>query len=209
MNRKFISKSNLVLRKVLNKKENIDIIKDIIETFLKIEIIDIRLNPYLKSQAKYLPCEENFGIADVRVKVKNEKELNIGIQFIDGCYVQQKLLLYFSQIHANQIYHAENTKVVKTITINILDFNYFKPEKCHKKILIKEQNTGEKICDDLELHVIELPKYVEKDKSKMTKEDAWISYLIGNNLNIITQRYEKINKLNCLLDEFWKNEKME
>ena len=38
MNRKLVSKSNFVLRKVLNTKENIDIIKDFIEAILEIDI---------------------------------------------------------------------------------------------------------------------------------------------------------------------------
>ena len=28
--------------------------------------------------------DKNFGIADVRIKLQNEEELNVGIQFIDG-----------------------------------------------------------------------------------------------------------------------------
>ena len=53
MNRKFISKSNRVLRKVLNSKENLDILKDLIETFLEIQIEKIALNPYLERGIKY------------------------------------------------------------------------------------------------------------------------------------------------------------
>ena len=67
MNRKFVSKSNRVLRKVLNSKENLDIIQDFIQAFLEIEIKEIKLNPYLETRSKNLPAEENFGIVDVRV----------------------------------------------------------------------------------------------------------------------------------------------
>ena len=49
MNRKFVSKSNRVLRKVLNSKENLDILQDFIESFLKIDIAEIKLNPYLEN----------------------------------------------------------------------------------------------------------------------------------------------------------------
>ena len=45
MNRKFISNSNYVLRKVLNSKENLDIIKDFIESFLNTKD---RIKPILK-----------------------------------------------------------------------------------------------------------------------------------------------------------------
>ena len=48
MNRKFISKSNRVLRKILNSKDNLDILQDLIESFLDIKIQEITLNPYLE-----------------------------------------------------------------------------------------------------------------------------------------------------------------
>ena len=50
MNRKLVSKSNFVLRKVLNTKENIDIIKDFIEAILEIDIEKIKLNEYLRKK---------------------------------------------------------------------------------------------------------------------------------------------------------------
>ena len=65
MNRKFVSKSNRVLRKILNSKENLDILKDFIESFLDIEIYQIELNPYLGEKSKNFPTEENFGVDGV------------------------------------------------------------------------------------------------------------------------------------------------
>ena len=140
MNRKFVSKSNYVLRKVLNNEENLDIIKDFIETILKVKIEKIILHPYLQKMSNYLPAEENFGIADVRIITKDKEELNVGIQFVDGYYVQNKLLLYYAQIHANQLEHENQNYIVRTITINILDFNYFSSKKYHKVIKIKENS---------------------------------------------------------------------
>ena len=69
VNRKFISNSNYVFRKVINNEECLDIIKDFIESILNINIKEIELNPYLKGKARYLPKEENFGVADVRIKI--------------------------------------------------------------------------------------------------------------------------------------------
>ena len=137
MNRKFISKSNRVLRKILNSEQNIDILQDFIEAFLNIKIKKIVLNPYLEKNSKHLPSEENFGIADVRITKQDGSELNVGIQIIDGLYIQNKLLIYYAQIHTNQLEYGENRAVAKTVTINILDCNYFKTDEYHKKILIQ------------------------------------------------------------------------
>ncbi len=212
MNRSFISNSNFVLRKVLNQEKNLDIIKDFIEAFLNIKIEEIHLNPYLKSKEKYLPSEEKFGVADVRIKTTKEKEINIGIQIIDGYYIKNKMLIYYAQIHKNQLEHKHNTKIEKTITINILDFKYFKSKKYHKRILIKSNPDKEGKIEIYEMHVIELPKFNENIVSSFNKESAWIIYMLGNKkdyINKILKKYEKIKKLDSLLDEYWKNEKMD
>lgn len=210
MNRKFVSKSNYVLRKVLNNEENLDIIKDFIETILKVKIEKITLHPYLQKMSNYLPAEENFGIADVRIITEDKEELNVGIQFVDGYYVQNKLLLYYAQIHANQLEYENQNNIVKTITINLLDFNYFSSKQYHKVIKIKENSKYGEIPEDLELHTIELRKFNKKVIEN--KEDAWIAYLEGSESEqkrYAIENYEKIKKIDDLLDLYWKNEKME
>ncbi len=207
MNQKFISKSNRVLRKILNSKENLYIIKDFIETFLEIEIREIKLNPYLEIKSKNLPSEENFGIADVRIKLENEEELNIGIQFIDGYFAQNKMLLYYAQIHANQLEYQDDRKIAKTITFNLLDFNYLKSEQYFNKISIasKAQNT-------IELYVLELPKYKREEEKELDPKEAWMTYLCGkeeNEIEKVLKRFDKIRKLDKLLDQYWKDEVME
>ena len=212
MNRKFVSKSNLVLRKVLNSKENLDILQDFIESILKIEIQKIELNPYLKSKEKYLPKEENFGVADVRIQQKNKEELNVGIQFIDGYYIQNKMLLYYAQIHANQLEHNKNRKVARTITINILDYDYFKTQEYHKTIKVNSKIDENGNSEEMEFHVLELPKFQLIDIENMTKEQAWMIFFCGNNpilLNRVIKKFDKIKKLDNLLEKYWEEEIME
>ncbi len=207
MNRKFVSKSNRILRKVLNSKENVDIIKDFIETFLEIEIKEIYLNPYLKVKSKNLPSEENFGIADVRVKLQNSEELNIGIQFIDGYYAQNKMLLYYAQIHSNQLEYHDNRTLARTITINLLDFCYLKSNSYFNRIVIPSQMENQ-----IELFVIELPKFYLENQKKNRKQEAWMTYLCGREMEeipSILKEFDKIQKLDCLLEDYWKNEIME
>ena len=103
MNKKLVAKRNYVLRKVLNSENNLEIIKDFIQAILKIQIKKIELNRYLEEKAKNLPSEDNFGVVDVRVKTKENEELNVGIQFLDGKYIRTKLLLYYTLIHNNQL----------------------------------------------------------------------------------------------------------
>ena len=46
----------------------------------------------------------------------------------------------------------------------------------------------------------------------MNRENAWMMYLCGNNEKLtseITKKYEKIKKLNNLLNKYWQGEVME
>ena len=207
MNRKFVSKSNRVLRKVLNSEENLDILQDFIESILKIEIIEIKLNSYLEKKSNLLPAEENFGIADVRIRTKEQEEFNIGIQFIDGYYVQNKMLLYYAQIHSNQLEYQDNRRVARTVTINLLDFNYFKTNEYFNKIVIPSKTENQ-----IELYLIELSKFMINPYKTFSKQEAWMTYLCGEQeetIEKILKRFYKIKKLDNLLEEYWKNERME
>ena len=209
MNRKLISNSNYVLRKTLNSNERKDIIKDFIESFLDIQIKELKINSYLRVKEKYLPKEDNFGIVDVRLKTIDDEEMNVGIQFIDGIYVQTKILLYFAQIHLNQLEYGDDRELVKTITINLLDFNYYKTNEYLKRIKIASNDSFVKE-EELEFVVVELPKY--KDDCSLDKKGQWIKYLQGGSKEIIEEIKEinpNIKLLDELVDKYWLEEKME
>lgn len=216
MNQKFVAKSNYLLRKVLNSENNLDILQDFVEAILNVNIQKIFLNPYLNIKSKQLPAEENFGIADMRIKTKENQEFNVGIQFIDGKYIQTKLLLYYAQIHSNQIEYKDNRMITKTVTINILNQNYYDSFSYHKIIQMKSTNKGiennELKDEEILLHVIELPKYQPIFLHNLNKEEQWITYLKGDNaeeIERVKRMNYKINKLDILIDNYWEKEKIE
>lgn len=208
MNRKLIVNRNYILRKVLNKEENKDILQEFIETMLDIKIKKLRLNKYLDDIKNQLPKEENFGIADMRIKLENNQELNIGVQFLDGMYyLEQKLLIYYSQIHLNQEKYEDNVDITKTITINIIDYKIFNTNTYDKKIKLSD-----KIDDDdydYDIYAVELPKFNVNPINGYSKKEAWIAYLKGIKFDLENEKYVKIKKLDLLLDDYWKEEIME
>ncbi len=149
---------------------------------------------------------------DKIAETKEKEEFNIGIQFIDGYFVENKLLLYYLQIHSNQLEYDAKRKFAKTITINLLDFNFFKADDYHQKLFIKTNPDSNGNREKLEMHVIELPKFNNKNLINMNRENAWMMYLCGNNEKLtseIIKKYEKIKKLNNLLNKYWQGEVME
>lgn len=211
MNRKFVSKSNLVLSKILNSNNCLDILKDFIETILKVKIKNITLNNPKENKYYSSTTYYSMGIVEVRIQTEDE-ELNVGIQIIDGNYVQNKMFLYYARVHTNQITYNDNRKIAKTVTINILYFNYFSSYNYHRKISIKTNIIDDNILETMEMHVIELPKFKMLNLSNIKKEEAWIGYFQGQNLKLIQlskEKFSKISKLDELLEKYWKEEKIE
>lgn len=211
MNRKFVSKSNLVLSKILNSNNCLDILKDFIETILKVKIKNITLNNPKENKYYSSTTYYSMGIVEVRIQTEDE-ELNVGIQIIEGNYVQNKMFLYYARVHTNQITYNDNRKIAKTVTINILDFNYFSSYNYHRKISIKTNIIDDNILETMEMHVIELPKFKMLNLSNIKKEEAWIGYFQGQNLKLIQlskEKFSKISKLDELLEKYWKEEKIE
>ena len=209
MNRKFVAKSNFVLRRVLNTEENIDILKEFIEVILNVHIKEAKINPYLEKLKDNLPAEENFGIADLRIKTNENEERNIGIQIIDGKHVLIKMLLYYLQIHGKQLQYDEYRKIAKTNTINILDFIFNDDIDYHSRMVVREETMTNIINDYPEIHILQLPKFKMENYKNMTLKQAWISYLKGENIEEAIQKSKQIKKLDELLEKYWREEVME
>lgn len=194
MNQKLIKDSNSILRHIFQNKENTNILKDLIETILNIKISQIILRKN----------ENNEGIVETRVILENKEEINIGIQSINGGYIQSKIFLYATKIHSKQTEYKEYSNLVKTVTINILDTGYFSTNSFHKIINFNNEN---KISENIEFHILELPKF--KKTNLQSNKDYWIAYLKGDNQNlsqIAKSKNQEIKQLDNHLKEFWESE---
>lgn len=209
MNRFFIENSNTTLRKILNNEENLDIVQNLIEAILNLKVKKIILRPYLKEKSMYLPKEDKYGIIIVRIIDEEDKQYNVGIQIMDGLYLQEKILTFGMSIFLNQTQYDDYNDKVDTLTINFLDFNRFRSNSFHKIITFLEGDDYDNLNlrDEIKLHTIELPKF--NKNTIETKEDEWITYFKGEDTELIDKIKEKnqyIKKLDDLLLDYWKNE---
>ena len=114
---------------------------------------------------------------------------------MDGFYIQNKMVLYQAQLQLNEEVYKD---VTKTVTINILDDEYFDVTDYKKQIQVKTVGavSSEKFG---EIYLIQLKKFDGKNYD----EKEWIEYLKEE---IQEPKNEKIKKLDNLLDDYWKNE---
>lgn len=175
-------------------KENItqSFISDILGE--PIEIIDIKTD---NSILKEYPTEK-AGRLDLITKFKDGTICQIEMQIADEYNTIKRILYYWSKTYSKQLKRGDNyKKLKKTIGIIITDYEV-KEIKEIENLDTKWQimNTKEKpkvLTEDLELHIIEIPKAKKiLEKEGHNRIAQWITFIDNPN----TEKVEKIMKEN-------------
>uniref|UniRef100_UPI003F4AFB8B Rpn family recombination-promoting nuclease/putative transposase n=1 Tax=Brachyspira catarrhinii TaxID=2528966 RepID=UPI003F4AFB8B len=118
-------------------------------------------------------------IVDVRAITKSGETVLIEIQRVGNQSFVYRSLYYWAKGYISNLRNNEKYNDLKqVIVINILDFNLLKDiNKEHSCYVIKELETNHILTNHLEMHFLELPKYLSSS-SKLTDElYAWFYFL--------------------------------
>jgi predicted transposase/invertase (TIGR01784 family) len=112
-------------------------------------------------------ASEKLSILDLHVSTKSKLDINIEIQLINQYNMIKRTVYYMVKMLINQIN--------RTITINILNFDFLNGDEYIKNYRFFEQETKKPLTDLIELIFIELPKFSRINSkyiiSKSKKED--------------------------------------
>lgn len=195
-------------------KENItqSFISDIIGE--QIEIVDIKTDNTI---LKEYPMEK-AGRLDLITKFKDGTICQIEMQMANEYNTIKRILYYWSKTYSKQIKRGEPYKKLKK-TIGIIITNYEVNElKGIEKLDTKWQimNTKEPhkvLTDDLEIHIIEIPKakkILEKEGNNRIAQ--WITFIDNPNTERakkIMKENEEVKKANNVLHEMSEDEKLQ
>lgn len=170
-------KLDIVFHMLFGEQKHERITKKLIEDVIgeKVETIELEQTPYLWGEQ----VNDKVGIIDIRAKINNKNPIDIEMQIVDNHDIEKRLLFYWSKLYLKQIERGEDyEKLNRSISIIFLDYKIEKLKELptHTKWQIKESKNGRKILtEDLEIHIIELPKIKEKIEEGSLKK--WILFL--------------------------------
>ncbi|ANN64419.1 PD-(D/E)XK nuclease family transposase [Brachyspira hyodysenteriae] len=118
-------------------------------------------------------------IVDVRAVTKTGETVLIEIQRIGNQSFVYRSLYYWSKAYVANLRNNEKYNDLKqVIVINILDFNLLKDiNKEHSCYVIKELETNHILTNHLEMHFLELQKYLSSNSNLKDELDAWFYFL--------------------------------
>lgn len=175
-------KNDIVFQKLFGIKENdqllISFLNSILTKHNNGKITSVALEERVLTAD--LISSEKLSILDIRVTTDTNAHINIEIQLINQYNMIRRTMFYLSKMILKQLVKGDNySELTKTITINILDFNYLDCEDFHSCYHYYEDTTQELLTDISEIHFIELPKFKKVKKDYTSKLHRWLSFLVN------------------------------
>jgi predicted transposase/invertase (TIGR01784 family) len=181
-------KIDFAFKLIFGDEKHKDITIAFLSDVLKIprqELVDIEfINTELLREFQ----EDKKGILDIRVKLRDKRQINVEIQILPTRFMPQRSLFYWSKMYVSQIKAGDTySQIKKCTTINILDFKTTPLDKLHSCFHLKEDQTGWQLTDVLEVHFLELPKLYDSDV--VYDEDdpvaQWMLFISGKSREVM------------------------
>lgn len=200
-------KNDVVFQKLFGVKENekllISFLNSILEPGGDGRIKSVTIEE--KNITASLIASEKLSILDINVTTEDNTHINVEMQLVNQYNMVKRTIYYLSKIIAKQLEKGDNyTKLNKTITINILDFNYLKGENFHSSYKLYEDITKNLLTDLIEIRFIELKKFAEGQKDYNKKLHRWLSFLLDPKGREIDTLKKEDNEIREAVDVLYK-----
>lgn len=182
--------NDFVFKKLFGKQENEELLKDLLIAIIEepIKKIEIQKDSSLE---KVLEVNKT-GILDIKATLDNNTIVNIEMQVKNQYNTIERSLFYWSGIYHNELYKGEDYITNKrTISINILNYKCFAEGPYHEVARIKRKYKNIELTKDLELHYIQIPKFIEEKRQTQTKLDQWMQFIGDINEKGVKEAMEK------------------
>ena len=188
--------NDYIFKRLFSKKGNEDILKDLLESILEIAIEKVEVMQEIELER--VDIKDKLGILDIRAIINENITLDIEMQMVDEKNMIERTLFYWAGLYYTGLKRGQDYKLNnKVITINILMYNIFKKENYHTIATIRDNENKEKITDRLEIHFIELPKFLKSKEKGNRKLRQWLDFICNKRkgeIEMAVKENEKIAK---------------
>ena len=189
-----IPKTDVVFQALFGTKGSEEILGGFLSKILNQEVKNVSLdaNQNLVQET----VDEKLGILDLRAIIEENIDVNIEIQLVDKDNLEKRMLYYWARRYGAQLKPRENyNKLRKTIAILITDYEipnlkWFKDAHTIWELLEK-RNPNIKIFEDIEIHIIEMPKIEVNPKATEKGLKNWIRFLQNPESEVVKMSNDK------------------
>lgn len=139
---------------------------------------------------------DKTGILDICAQTADGTIVNVEVQIANQYNMEKRTLFYWSRLFSGQLAKGNDYATLKkTITVNILDFDYLPTEQYHNVYHLREDNTGHILIDVLEIHFIEMPKFICETPDIEDGLHRWLMFFSEPKEEVLVMLEEKDTKI--------------
>ena len=172
--------NDYIFKKIFSKKGNETILKDFLISILQIKIEKIKVQSEVTLEKE---LEKNkLGRLDILAVLDDNTLVNIEVQILNQHNFIERNLFYWAGNYYNDLNKGVNyKKAKKTISISILNYEIFDDGPYHEVAFIRRNYKNILLTDKLELHFIQIPKFLKDNVKTSTKLDQWMQFICQKN----------------------------
>jgi predicted transposase/invertase (TIGR01784 family) len=140
------------------------------------QLRDIQLlNPFNPKEA----FDDKLSILDIKARDLSGRQFNVEMQMLAFRYYEKRILYYGCKLHTQQLHEGEDyLELQPTISISFLDHVLFPQAPGHHlQFRLLEAARHFPFSNDLELHILELPKFTKSAAELTSALDIWLYFL--------------------------------
>lgn len=193
--------NDYIFKRLFSKKGNEDILKDLLEGILEIKIEEVEVMQEVELER--INIRDKTGVLDIKAVIDKKTTIDIEMQIKNEYNMIERTLFYWAGLYYTGLKSSEKYKENnKVITINLLRFNIFKETNYHIVGKIKEKESNNILTDKLEVHFIELPKFLATKKGGNKKLRQWLEFICNEREEEVKMAVKE-NKKIAKADQEW------
>lgn len=209
--------NDYIFKRTFTKRGTDTLLRDFLEGVLKRKVIKVEIQ---NSEIPKEIIDEKASVLDIKAEIdtKTGRELvNIEMQVNNEGNIEKRSVYYLSKNIAYQLKKKEEyQKIIPTIIICITSFKFIKRNSYHSIVKLKFEKTEEdtyinqgyeeeqeNLTDTIEMHFIELPKFIEKSPGVKTKKEQWLWAISGREekIEMAKNKNSKVKEAMELVEE--------
>ncbi len=208
-------KNDFIFQRIFGRPENKEILISFLNAILELEdtkkLKDIEILESVRLEKDRI--DDKLGILDILARTSTGEQINIEIQLVNQYNMDKRTLFYWSKLYSRQLSESHPFgELKKTITVNILDFNYIELEKYHSIFhLWEDSEKSYRLTDVMEIHFIELPKFKKVQPDYQKPLDRWLLFIEDSPKEVLEMAMKKepaIEKAEKVLEYLGTNEEI-
>ncbi|MCB9743456.1 MAG: Rpn family recombination-promoting nuclease/putative transposase [Alphaproteobacteria bacterium] len=168
---------DFAFKKLLGSPENEDLLIDFLNSLLPLDppITSVELlNPFNDREYE----EDKLSVVDLKARDAGGGRFQIEIQLQVHPALEPRMVYTLARVHTEQLTQGDDFRRLKpTISIWLLDDVLLQQAPAHHhRFRLHDVEQGVGFGDQLELHLLELPKWLARAGAPLTPEERWLYF---------------------------------